>query len=69
MLAPIDASTPALETAGSLRERFQHDKADLLGRFTEARPTAPAAASLLRALTRLVDQTLLALWRRRMPAA
>ena len=62
MLAPIDAQKSALETAGSLRERFQHDKAELLGRFTNARPTAPAAASLLRALTRLVDQTLLALW-------
>ncbi len=41
-------STPRrrpLDTAGSLRERFQHDKAELLGRFPSARPTAPAAAA------------------------
>jgi len=62
MLATIDAPQPALETAGSLRERFQKDKAELLARFASGRPTAPAAAALLRALTRLVDQTLLALW-------
>jgi [protein-PII] uridylyltransferase len=62
MLATIDAPLPALETAGSLRERFQRDKAELLARFAGGRPSAPAAAALLRALTRLVDQTLLALW-------
>ena len=59
MLATIDAPKPALEPAGRLRERFQNDKAVLLARFASARPTAPAAAALLKALTRLVDQTLL----------
>ncbi len=48
---------------GALRQRLRDGKAALLERFRAARPTAPAAARLLRALTRHVDATLTELWR------
>jgi len=47
-----------------LRTRFREGKAALLTRFAAARPTAPAAARLIRALCRHVDKTLLMLWDR-----
>jgi [protein-PII] uridylyltransferase len=48
----------ALQT---LRQRFRSGKAQLLASFAEARPTAPAAQRLLKALARHVDETLSAL--------
>ncbi|MEP6876990.1 MAG: nucleotidyltransferase domain-containing protein, partial [Burkholderiales bacterium] len=45
-----------------LRTRFREGKAELLARFGESRPTAPAAARLIRSLCKHVDQTLLAVW-------
>ncbi len=62
MLAALEEPKPATDVAAAGRARFRQDKAALLEHFAAARPTAPAASRLLRALTRLVDQTLLALW-------
>ncbi|HEX7436869.1 MAG TPA: nucleotidyltransferase domain-containing protein, partial [Caldimonas sp.] len=62
MLAELDAPMPAVDRVGGLRAQFLRSKAELLAHFAAARPTAPSARRLLRALTRLVDQTLLALW-------
>ena len=45
-----------------LRTRFREGKAELLAHFGESRPTAPAAARLIRSLCKHVDQTLLAVW-------
>ncbi|HSN32421.1 MAG TPA: [protein-PII] uridylyltransferase [Ideonella sp.] len=47
----------------ALRASYRDGKAALIERFRQARPTAAAAGSLLRALTRHVDRTLLDLWR------
>ncbi|HEX7438836.1 MAG TPA: [protein-PII] uridylyltransferase, partial [Caldimonas sp.] len=62
MLVELDAPMPAVDRVGGLRAQFLRSKAELLAHFAAARPTAPSARRLLRALTRLVDQTLLALW-------
>jgi [protein-PII] uridylyltransferase len=61
---PERAAAPASAPGGiaEIRTRFRQGKAQLLGHFTEARPTAPAAARLIKALARRVDQTLLELW-------
>jgi len=64
MLATLEEPKALPDSASTPRERFQNAKAQLLARFAAARPTAPAASALLRALTRLVDHTLLALWQR-----
>jgi [protein-PII] uridylyltransferase len=62
MAAVLDALVaPSL---AELRTRFRDGKAALLERFRASRPTAPAAATLLRALSRHVDETLLLLWNR-----
>jgi [protein-PII] uridylyltransferase len=55
---------PAVVVNGvaALRTRFRQGKADLLAHFAASRPTAPAATRLVRALTRLADETLLAAW-------
>ena len=45
-----------------LRTRFREGKTELLAHFGESRPTAPAAARLIRSLCKHVDQTLLAVW-------
>jgi [protein-PII] uridylyltransferase len=45
-----------------LRTRFREGKAELLAHFAESRPTAPAAARLIRSLCKHVDQTLLEVW-------
>jgi [protein-PII] uridylyltransferase len=57
VLEPAAASNLA-----ELRARFREGKARLLERFAASRPTAPAAARLLRDLARHVDQALLAVW-------
>jgi [protein-PII] uridylyltransferase len=60
MLVALEAPKPA--AAESPRARFRQQKTELLARFLAARPTAPAASRMLKALTRLVDGTLLELW-------
>ena len=63
MAAVLDAPTPAAAPSlATLRTRFRDGKAALLDHFRAARPTAPAAARLIRALSRHVDQTLLEVW-------
>ncbi|MDP9044349.1 MAG: [protein-PII] uridylyltransferase [Pseudomonadota bacterium] len=64
MAAVLEASAPAAASLADLRARFRDGKAGLMERFRQARPTAPAAATLLRALSRLVDETLVTLWQR-----
>jgi len=65
--AVLDARKPeasqAPVTLSELRSRFRDRKAELLEQFRVARPTAPAAARLLRSLCKHVDETLLTLWR------
>jgi [protein-PII] uridylyltransferase len=61
MSAVLDAPSPATSLA-DLRVQFREGKAALLNRFGEARPTATAAATLLRALSKHVDETLTTLW-------
>jgi len=48
----------------ALRAAFRDGKSALLAQFRTARPSASAAARLLRALTRHVDATLVDLWQR-----
>jgi [protein-PII] uridylyltransferase len=55
---------PAPAVLAELRQRFRDGKAALLADFARQRASAPAAARLLRALSRHVDRTLLALWQR-----
>jgi len=64
VVAVHDAPMVAAPSLGELRAQFRHDKATLLEHFRASRPTAPSAARLIRALSRLVDQTLVALWER-----
>jgi [protein-PII] uridylyltransferase len=59
---PIGEPAIARPSVGELRERFRSGKVALLAHFRESRAAAPAAASLLRALARHVDQTLLDVW-------
>ncbi|HWH84914.1 MAG TPA: [protein-PII] uridylyltransferase [Burkholderiaceae bacterium] len=63
MAAVLDAA-PASPSLVDLRGRFRTRKAALLEHFVESRPTAPAALTLLRALSKVVDETLAALWHR-----
>lgn len=60
------ASHEAPRSIGSLRTRFRDGKAALLEHFGEARPTATAAAQLLRTLAEHVDETLVDLWQHAM---
>ncbi|HEX7384589.1 MAG TPA: [protein-PII] uridylyltransferase, partial [Burkholderiaceae bacterium] len=60
---PDAANEHAPRGVDALRARFRDGKAALIERFGRARPTAASAASLLRALARHVDRTLLDLWR------
>ncbi len=65
-VAPADAT---LRSVSALRQRFREGKVALIEHFRASRATAPAAARLLRTLTRHVDQTLVDLWSHaRMPA-
>jgi len=62
-MAPLDL--PAAKTAppvATLRERFRGGKAALIGHFRDSRPTITSVATLLRALARHVDTTLIELW-------
>lgn len=65
--AVLDARQPdaseAPVTLSELRARFRDRKAELLEQFRLGRPTAPAAARLIRSLCKHVDETLLSLWR------
>jgi [protein-PII] uridylyltransferase len=47
----------------ALRARFREGKQALIGHFLQSRASAPAAARLIKALTRHVDATLAELWR------
>jgi [protein-PII] uridylyltransferase len=62
MAAVLDTPARPSTSLGDLRTRFREGKAALLDHFGASRPTAPAANKLLRALSRHVDQLLLALW-------
>ena len=69
MTAKLSAATaePAAlstEHLGDLRLQFRAGKEALIRHFEMARPTAPAAARLIRGLARHVDETLLSLWER-----
>ena len=57
---PMLAAAPL--SLAELRTQFRQGKAELLTRFAASRATAPAATRLIRALTQLVDNTLLAAW-------
>ncbi|NDY92221.1 [protein-PII] uridylyltransferase [Ideonella livida] len=64
MLDPIQPPAPptGVVPITELRQRFRQGKQALLERFSEARPTAPSAARLMRELARHVDSTLAQLW-------
>ena len=55
------ATAPPLSVP-SLRAQLRAGRAALFEPFLKARPTAPAAARLIRSLTAHVDQTLIRLW-------
>lgn len=57
-------TSPAAASVAELRTAFRQGKAELMEHFAASRPTAPAAARLVRALARHVDRTLNALWER-----
>jgi [protein-PII] uridylyltransferase len=52
----------APRSVAELRGRYREGKQALLEQFRRSRPTAPAAATMLRTLTRHVDATLLEIW-------
>ncbi|HUP06934.1 MAG TPA: nucleotidyltransferase domain-containing protein, partial [Caldimonas sp.] len=63
MLALVDQASPAsADGVADLRARFRQEKSELLAHFLAARASGPAASRLIRALTRLVDRTLHAIW-------
>ena len=62
MAAVPEASRHAPGSVAALRAQFRDGKEALLEHFEQARPTAPAATRLVRALARHVDATLAALW-------
>ena len=53
-------NTPA--GLAELRARFREGKAELIEHFKAARPSAPGATRLLKALAKHVDETLVSLW-------
>ncbi|HSQ71481.1 MAG TPA: nucleotidyltransferase domain-containing protein, partial [Rubrivivax sp.] len=57
-----EASSREHGSLAALRERFRDGKAARIDEFRAARPTATAAARLIRALARHVDTTLADLW-------
>ena len=61
-VSPLPGAPAAAPSVAELRQRFRQGKAELLQHFSASRPSAPAAARLIRALARHVDATLLALW-------
>jgi [protein-PII] uridylyltransferase len=62
MPARPDDGAPAHGSLATLREHYREGKAARLAEFRAARPTATAAARLIRSLARHVDATLAALW-------
>ena len=62
MSAVAEATHLAPGSVAVLRARFRSGKAQLLAHFASARPTANAAAQLVKALARHVDGLLTALW-------
>ncbi|HJV68368.1 [protein-PII] uridylyltransferase [Ideonella sp.] len=62
-MAPLDIpAAKAAHPVATLRERFRGGKAALIGHFRDSRPTITSVATLLRALARHVDATLVELW-------
>lgn len=61
MSARLNAA-PAPGGVGALRQRFRDTKQQLIEHFRQSRATAPAAARLIRGLTRHADATLADLW-------
>ena len=59
--AAVSALAAPLDIA-ALRSRFRDGKKALIAHFLQSRATAPAAARLVKALTRHVDAALAALW-------
>ncbi len=62
MSSAADATRLAPGSVAAMRAKFRDGKAALLEHFGQARPTAPAASRLVRALARHVDATLADLW-------
>ena len=62
MSAVVDGTGHAPGRVAAMRAKFRDGKAALLEHFGHARPTAPAATRLVRALARHVDATLAELW-------
>ena len=60
--AKAEPAALSTEHLGDLRLQFRAGKEALIRHFEAARPTAPAAARLIRGLARHVDETLLKLW-------
>jgi [protein-PII] uridylyltransferase len=64
MAAVLDTPTSAAPKHADLRTRFRDGKTALIEHFRASRPTAPAALTLVRALSKHVDETLQSLWSR-----
>jgi [protein-PII] uridylyltransferase len=60
--AAVAAAPIGMVSVVALRAQFRAGKAELLAHFDQARPTAPAATRLTKALARHVDSTLAAVW-------
>ncbi len=58
----LQATDPPIALTSGLRQSLRDTKASLLDAFLTARPTQAAASRVTRALTKLIDQTLIALW-------
>ena len=59
--AAVSSPTAPLDIA-ALRSQFRDGKKALIAHFLQSRASAPAAARLIKALTRHVDSTLTTLW-------
>jgi len=62
LAAPAPGAAVSPIDIPALRRQFRDGKSQLLSHFNAARPTAIAAAQLLRALSKLVDSTLTSVW-------
>ncbi|MEY2891228.1 MAG: hypothetical protein RJA98_1136, partial [Pseudomonadota bacterium] len=66
---PVSLQPPqpsSVRSISELRQRLKHGKGELLDHFRDTRPTAPAAARLVKALARHTDQSLVDLWQHAM---
>ena len=61
-LAQVEPAALSSERLGVLRLQFRAGKEALIRHFEAARPTAPAAARLIRGIAKHVDETLIGLW-------